>query len=165
MGEYLFLGYGALALIALWATWRDTDLVWIGVFLIGGWAVSNLADWYLPIERQPGPYAVIELLIVYVTSLAYMAELRRGRRRWPLLLLGGAAIVSVIATAAFTTQYPPSGRQVYLWKLTTNLCFAAECLFATTTGVIDGYRTGRFASLSRRGGRNLAADAARRERP
>jgi peptidoglycan/LPS O-acetylase OafA/YrhL len=161
VGEYLFLFYGALAVIALLSTLRDTDLIWVGLFLVGGWAVSNVLDWHTPITWQPGPYAVIELLIIYVASLAYFAD----RRRWPLLLLGGAAIVSIISTAAFSAQYQPAPGSVYVWKLTTNLCFAAECLFATWVGIADGYRTGRFVRLPRRSGGDMAPDAARRKRP
>ena len=153
--------YGSLAFIALYATWRDRDLVWLGWALVGGWAVSNALFFLTPLSWRPGPYSVIELLVLYAAALAWMVD---KRARWQLLILAGVNVLSITANVAFSATYSPNARQIYVWELATNLCFAAECLIATWVGIADGYRSGRFGRLSRDSERHMAPDAARRER-
>lgn len=154
--------YGSLAALSMWSTCRDRDLVWLGAALVGGWAVSNALFFLTPITWRPGPYSVIELLVFYAAGIAWAED---KRRRWPLLILAGINVLSIAANVAFSANFDPTPRQIYLWELTTNLCFAAECLIATWVGLADGYRSGRFGRLPHRDGGGVAPDAARREGP
>jgi hypothetical protein len=137
--HYVFLIYGALAVLALWACGRDRDLQGIGACLVFGWAFSNLLDWSFPATAKPGPYTFIEIL---VALFAYLAWENRQERR--ILLVMCVNIVSICANIALALNNPPDRQQIYAHALTTNLCFAAECLLVTWAGIVDGLRIGRF---------------------
>lgn len=140
----LFLAYGFLALLAFWACARDRDLFWIGAWLLGGWGISNLLDWYAPASSAPGPYTLIEIMVLTAVYCAWVEHRRIG-----LVLIAIASTASIAANVAFAAIFSPSSRQIYLWEATTNMTFAAECLFAFGVGVAHGYRTGRFPRWSR----------------
>lgn len=152
--------YGSLAALALWATWRDRELVWIGFWLVGGFLISNVLFFLATLEWRPGPYSVIEVMVFFAAMMAWAEE---RRLRWPLLILCGVNVLSIAATVAFAATIAPNRSQIFLWELTTNICFAVECLLATWVGVADGYRTGRFARVPRSDGRVVAPDAARED--
>jgi hypothetical protein len=152
--------YGVLALIAFLATLRDPDLLWIGAWLLGGWAISNYLHATMPVTELVGPYSMIEFMVLYATSIAWGTH----RRYWPLLIIGALNLVSIAVNIGFSRNFPPTGRQIYLWELTTNLCFAGQCLLATGVGIFDGFRVGRFNRLSDLWKRAVAAYAARSAR-
>lgn len=149
--------YGLLAGVAFWATFRNSDLMWIGIWLTSGYVISNIFHALLPVSDLPGPYSLIEFMVLFATSIAWDAH----RRYWPLLVLGGVNILSICINIAFASFFPPSGRQVYLFEVTTNLCFAVECLLATGVGLFDGIRSGRFHRLPRLWRRVVASYADR----
>lgn len=152
--------YGCLAALAFWATWRDRDLIWLGFWLVFGYLISNALFFLAPLDWRPGVYSVIEVMVFFAASMAWYVE---KRHRWQLLILCWANILSIAATVAFAATITPNPRQIFLWELTTNICFAVECLLATWVGVADGYRTGRFVRLPRSDGRAVAPDAARKD--
>jgi hypothetical protein len=151
VGEYLFLAYGVLAGIALWATWpckeparpweiEDFALLWIGLWLVIGWAISNALDWYAPEHWAPGPYTFIEVMVAFSAAKAW------AEHRYPALIaLVAITLLSIGFNAIYASHHPPSDWQTYLWKTATNACFAAECLIAIRVGVSHGYRIGRFS--------------------
>lgn len=153
----LLIFFGALALLAGWTTVHDEDLRWIGFWLLIGYALSNFLHANLPVTSMPGPYSVIEVLVLLFASIAWDSH----RRCWPLLVLAGVNILSICANIAFASLFPPSHRQIFLFELTTNLCFVAECLLATGVGVYNGLGDGRFAWLSGLRGRVMASYVAR----
>lgn len=135
----LFLLYGIFGASAFWATCRDDYLRWIGLWLIVGWAASNILDFnHYPVADRVGPYTAIEIMVAVATSWALVE-----RSRWLIAILI-FNLISIAANIGLALNYPATDRQVYLWKATTNLCFAAECLFAFGIGVAHGLRTGRI---------------------
>lgn len=153
----LLIFFGTLALLAAWATKGEEDLQWVGVALLAGYALSNLLHATMRVTNMPGPYSLIEFLVLFLTSIAWDSH----RRCWPLLVLAGVNIVSICTNIAFASIFPPSPRQIYHFELTTNLCFVAECLLATGVGVYNGRRHGRFSWLSGVWGRSVATNVAR----
>lgn len=150
--------YGSLAGLACWATWRDFDLRWIGMWLVAGFVISNALFFLAPLSWRPPVYSVVEFMVLLSASIA----LAEGKRpKLALVLLGGVTVVSIASNVAFAFENGYTLRQINRWEVTTNLCFAAECLLATWAGIADGYRTGRFARLPRPWRRGVAPDAAR----
>lgn len=135
----LFLFYGALAALAFWATYRDEYLRWIGVWLCLGWVASNVLDFsHVSVPDRIGPYTGIEVM---VATAAAWAIFRRSRLLTFIMMFN---LLSIAANIGLALNFPSDERQIYLWKVTTNLCFAGECLFAFGIGVGHGYRIGRF---------------------
>lgn len=135
--------YGALAALAVWATWSD-DMWLLGAALMLGFIVSNVVWFAAPVSWRPGPYSSIEVLIA---AAAFGALDKAGgctRRFAGLVMILGVNIVSICANVALVFNTPPNMRQVWLHEVTTNVCFAVECLLAVGVGVAHGYRTGRF---------------------
>lgn len=155
----LFMLYGSLAALALWATWRDHDLYWIGVWLAVGWAVSNMLFATLPPQARPGPYTVIEVLVALSAYFAWAEHRHRA-----LVVLVGVNVLSIMANVAFASTISPVPRQIWLYEVTTNMCFAAECLLAAGVGIAHGRRAGRFDSWVGAGRRALEPHVARQRR-
>lgn len=149
--------YAAFATGAVWATWADDDLRWVGVWLLTSFAASNWLHAEMHVSSLPGPYAMIEVMILLAAAVAWDSH----RRYWGLVLLGGINILSICASIAFAAEKPILPRHVFVFELTTNLAFAAECLLAIGAGIADGYRTGRFNRLPFGGRRSVAAHVAR----
>lgn len=160
MGQFVFLFYGALAFAALYTTWHDRDLRCIAFWLVLGWALSNALDWYAPIEWRLAGYSMIEFAVLFTTALAFFIN----RQNWPLIVLAAVNIFSIMANIGFGMNFPPEGRQVFRWEVTTNIFFAIECLIAGGVGIVDGRRIGRVFRLPRLGSGDLAPNAAREGR-
>src|SRR5687768_3754140 len=69
----LIVFYGALAALAVWATWKDEDLRWIGWMLAGGFVLSNILYFTAPVTARPGPYTLIEILVALAAYCAWGA--------------------------------------------------------------------------------------------
>lgn len=135
----IFLIYGALAVAAFWATCRDEYLRWLGLWLLGGWMLSNILYFgNVRVSDRIGPYTATEIMVAVAAAWA-MAE----RTRWLTAILV-FNLISIAANIGLAINYPPDDRQIYLWSVTTNICFGAECLFAFGIGVFHGFGTGRF---------------------
>lgn len=134
------LFYGSLALFAMWATWRDFHLRWVGAWLVAGFVLSNALFFTVPIEHRVGPYSFIEVMVAVTTMSAWTEHRYRA-----LIALVAFNLASIGANIAFAVYFPPSRQQIFLWEVTTNICFAAECLIAAGVGIAHGYRTGRFS--------------------
>lgn len=152
--------YGSLALLALWATWRDFDLRWIGAWLVAGYVLSNALFFTVAVAHRVGPYSFIEVMVA-VTAMSAWTE-HRYRALIGIVVFN---LASIGANIAFAVHFPPSQRQIFLWEVTTNICFAAECLIATGVGIAHGYRTGRFSRRLRDSGIDAQPDAAREGKP
>lgn len=133
------LGYGVLACVAMWATWRNFELFWVGFWLVFGWAASNLLFAYAPVEARPGPYTVIEMMVALAAFCAFAEH-----RYKALIGVVMFNVASIAINVAFATLSDPDQRQIYLYEVTTNLCWAGQCLLAAGVGVAHGRRTGRF---------------------
>jgi len=157
----LLLLYGGLAFMAVLATIRDEDLRWIGLWLLAGFALSNFLHARVNVTDLPGPYSLIEFMVLVAVGVAW----DNHRKYWALLVLAGINILSICINIGFGTTFPPSKQQIYLFELTTNICFAAECLLAIGVGLADGLRNGRFAPLSRFWERAVAPHVARAKGP
>lgn len=132
--------YGTLAVLALWATWRDEDLRWIGWMLAVGYGLSNILFFMVPVAAWPGPYTMIEIL---VALFAYCAWGATGYRA--LIVLVVFNLVSVGINVNFAAAgFEPSQYETMVFVVGTNICFAAECLLTLGVGIAHGYRTGRF---------------------
>lgn len=153
--------YGSLAALAFWMTCRDPDLLWVGGWLLLGWMISNVLHAYCNVSSLPGPYSLIEFMILFATSIAWDSH----RSCWPLLLIGAVNIISICANIAFAAFYPPDPRQVFAWEMTTNVCFVIECLLAGGVGFYDGCRTCRFRRVPALWRRALAAYDSRSKKP
>ena len=141
----LLVFYGSLTALAVWATWRDENLRWIGVALLTSWAASNFTWFLLSVVSRPAIYTMTEM---FVMVSAYMAwEMRRPGPKSDQLLLALIAVstLSTMANVALARVGKPTFAQIHLHELATNICFALECLIVAGVGVADGYRTGRFA--------------------
>ena len=152
------LFYGSLALLALWATWREFDLFWVGIWLFIGFVASNVMFASMAVRDLPGPYTFIECLVAVAAVSAWVALRYRG-----LIALVAVNLMSIGFNVAYALNRPPTPYQDYLWVAATNVCFAAECLIVAGVGIAHGYRTGRFTRRLRVR-RHSAAPAARRER-
>lgn len=148
--------YGSLAALALWATCRDEYLRWIGFWLVGGFVLSNILFFSgVSASQRIGPYTAIEIMVAVSATWAAAA-----RTRW-LIAIIVFNLLSIAANIGLAANFPPTPRQIYLWELTTNMCFAAECLFAFGIGTAHGLRTGHFNSWVRLRRHPAQPDAAR----
>lgn len=149
--------FAAFAAGAVWSTWADDDLRWIGIWLATSYGAANWMHGNMHPTNLPGPYAMIEVMILLAAGVAWDSH----RQYWWLVLLGGINILSICACIAFASQFPILPRHIFIFELTTNLAFAAECLLAIGAGIADGYRTGRFNRLPFGGRRSVAPHIAR----
>lgn len=152
------LFYGSLALLALWATWRDFDLLWIGLWLFIGFVASNIMFATMPVHDLPGPYTFIETMVATAVVSAWASH-----RSPAMIAIVAVNLVSIGFNVAYALNRPPTAYQDYLWVAATNACFAAECLIVIGVGIAHGYRTGRFTRRLRLR-RGAAAPAASRKR-
>lgn len=149
--------YATFTAGALWATWPDDDLRWVGVWLLVSFAAANWMHANMAVTDLAGPYSLIEFMILLAAGVAW----DNHRRYWGLVLLGGINLLSICVCIAFATEKPATPRHIFVFELTTNLCFAAECLLAMVAGIADGYRTGRFDCMLFGGRRPVAPHVAR----
>lgn len=133
------LAWGALVLVTIWATSCDRDLAWIGGALALGWLVSNALVMWAPLSWQVAGYTGIEVI---VAASVIMALAWHGL--WQLKLILVLNMLSIAANLTFALYFSEQQQQVLLWKWTTNLIFAGECLLAIGAGVSHGLRSGRF---------------------
>jgi hypothetical protein len=168
--------FAALALLALWACWRDSDLFWVGLWLVGNCVLSNIIQFgfVLPIEDpaarlaavgalKPGLFTFVEAM----TAVAVFCAWTDYRHYSPgiarsLIALIMCNTVSICFNVALAAYFPPDARQVFLYEATTNLIFTIECLLAFGIGVAHGVWSGRFSRwprLSRRAAKPHAARA------
>lgn len=134
----LFL-YGSLAVLALWASWHEMDLRWIGLALVFSFIVSNLTWLFGTIDNRAGAYTMCEILVALA---AYMAWEDQRSRALPLL--GMICAVSISANIALSLHQHPIWAQIHTHEVITNLCFALECLTTAGMGIAHGIGTGRF---------------------
>lgn len=149
--------FAAFTTLAVWSTWVDDDLRWVGVWLLVSYGAANWMHAEMHVSGLPGPYAMIEVMILLATAVAWDSH----RRYWGLVVLGGLNILSICVCIAFAAEKPIVPRHIFVFELTTNICFAAECLLAIGAGIADGYRTGRFNRLPFGGRRTVATNVAR----
>lgn len=132
--------YGALTALAVWATWKEPNLCWLGCSLAFGFGFSNFLYFTTPIEIRPGPYTFIEVIVAVCAYLALESL------RYQVLIY--VIVVNIISTGIniyfASLGAEPSKWHCHAFGLGTNICFAAECLLATSAGVKHGYSTGRF---------------------
>ncbi len=132
--------YGALTALAVWATWKDEDLRWIGWMLAAGFFVSNILFFTAPVMAWPGPYTTIETLVALAT---YCAWRLLGYRL--LIVLVAFNLTSLGITVNFAAAgLDPSRYEIMVFVVGTNICFTVECLLTLGVGIAHGYRTGRF---------------------
>jgi hypothetical protein len=138
--------YGALAALAVWATWKDEDLRWIGWMLAAGYVVTNILYFTVPITAHSGPYTLIEVLVALAAYCAWGAT---GYRL--LIALVAVNLASIGITVNFAAAgADPSRYQIFVFVVGTNICFAVECFLTLGVGIAHGYRTGRFRLRFRR---------------
>lgn len=132
--------YGAFAGVALWATYRDRDLMPLGLALLASFLISNLC-WFAgaPFSFKPGLYTMLQVTIAVATSMAFAKHCGLA-----LKLIVAVTLISICANIWFAAIISPVWRQIHLWEVTTNICFAVECLLAAGVGVSHGIFTGRF---------------------
>lgn len=135
-----FVLYGALAALAVWATWKDEDLRWIGWMLAASFCVSNALYFTQPLTAWPGPYTLAEMLIALAAYCAWAVT--RYRLLVALVVLNLASIGINLNFAA--SGLAPSRHEIFVFVVGTNICFAVECLLTLGVGIAHGYRTGRF---------------------
>lgn len=131
--------YGAFAAAAFAATFRDGDLFWVGFWLVSSFATSNFL-WLLsvPAADRPGVYTMLEVIVAVASYCAW------GNHPCPALkVLVAVNALSICANIAFAAIISPTWRQVHAWEVTTNLCFAIECMLAIGVG-LHGRRVSRF---------------------
>jgi NADH:ubiquinone oxidoreductase subunit K len=130
----LLVFFGLLAGLAVFATWRDSDLRPIGLALAAGFAVSNALHFLAPVVARPGPYTMIEMTIAL---FAYCAWGVHGGRK--LIALVCVNLISVAFNINFALEgFEPSSSAAYIFVLGTNLCFVVECLLALSVGIAHG---------------------------
>lgn len=154
----VWLFYGSLAGLAVWATCRDRDLSWIGAMLVLNLVVSNLLWFFSSVESRPGAYTMLELFVALSAVMCWLEHRYRG-----LIALVAVAGLSIAANVALAATWSPTDGQVRMHEIITNVCFALECLIATGVGVAHGYRTGRFRRRLIPGRLRAQSDAARKE--
>ena len=137
--------YGLLAGLACAATCKDAELRWLGAWLVLGYLISNALyfEGVAPSYRV-GPYSMIEIMILTAAFCSLISH-----NRWPLIGVMGLNLLSIAANIALALYNFPSHRQIYIWDVTTNMCFVGECLLTIGMGVAYEYRSGRFHSLLR----------------
>lgn len=152
------LFYGSLAALALFATWRDIDMFWVGLWLALGFVASNIMFASMVVRDLPGPYTFIEVMVAVAAVAAWTSHRYRG-----LIALVAVNLTSIGFNVVYALNRPPTPYQDYLWVVATNACFAAECLIVAGVGIAHGYRTGRFSRRLRLR-RGTASPSVARER-
>lgn len=145
-----------LAALAVWATWWDEDLRWVGGWLALGNIMSHGLYFAAPVTAWPGPYTLIEMLVALAAYCAWGAT---GYRALTVLVAFNLASIGVNLNFALAGE-APSAREVYIFVLLTNICFTVECLLALGVGIAHGFSRGRFRLPRRR--RNPQPNAARK---
>lgn len=131
--------YGSMAGLALWATWHESDLRWIGAAICFNFLASNAVWLFGPIASRSGVYTMCEILVALA---AYMAWEDLRYRALPLL--GMIAAISICANIVFAMQNEPIWTQIHTHEVITNICFTLECVVTFGMGVWHGARAGRF---------------------
>lgn len=122
--------YASLAGFALWTCWPNHDLRCVGFALIGSYLASN-AVWFLgEPHMRPMIFSLCEVVIMAMAFLAWRAASYRS-----MVQLVIVSLISIGANIVFASIISPEPRQIFSFEVTTNLCFAAECLIATGTGI------------------------------
>lgn len=146
MVAYLVL-YGSMAALAIWATYWDEDLRWVGFWLGTGCIVSNIFYFSAPLTARPGPYTLIEIMVALAAYCAWAS--REYRALIAVVAINLLSIMFNIWFAAIGAH--PNKYQGEVFVVGTNLCFAAECFLTLGIGVAHGYRIGRFRRRLRLG--------------
>lgn len=135
----LFLIYGSLAALALWATWHEDDLRWVGIALMLSFTVSNVV-WYVgtPADR-PGIYTMLEIFVAVMAFTAW--GMTRHSALIGLVILNA---LSIVANIAFAMKLHPIREQINTYEQITNAIYVLECLVATGVGLRHGTGIGRF---------------------
>lgn len=131
--------YGSLAIVALWASWRDDDLRWVGLAICFSFIASNLTWFFMATVTRPGVYTMCEIFISLTTYMAWH-ELRYKI----LIAIVMVSALSICANVALSLQLQPVWTQIHTHEMITNVCFVLECLLTFGAGVMHGVRTGRF---------------------
>jgi hypothetical protein len=135
----LMILYGGMAVLALWATWHEPDLRWIGLALAFSFTASNLVWFFGTLDNRTGVFTMCE---IFVALAAYMAW--EDLRYRALAGLGIICAISITANIAFVSNMHPKWSQIHTYELITNLCFALECLTTAGMGIAHGVGIGRF---------------------
>lgn len=143
--------YGSLAGAAVYATWHDEELRWIGLALVLSFLLSNLVWANGTQQDRAGVYTMTEIVVLAAAGQAWRKE-----GRWALVALVAVCVLSICANIAYASV-PPSDRTGDLHKTITNATFFLECLLVAGLGVADGIRSGRFRHWSADSGRNPEA--------
>lgn len=145
---YNWLAFAALAIAACAAAWRDFELRPVGIAIVGSWAASNAAHyWIAPLER-PAAYTVAEAMVL---SMAFLAHVCGASRL--LVALVAVCVVSIGLNVHMTMHLRPTLAQIHSWELATNLCFSVECSLVICAGLherlhrtFDRVAHGRFGA-------------------
>lgn len=150
----LTLFYASAVGAALWLSWPDEDLRFVGLALLFSFIISNLLWWLAPAASRPGVYSMLELLIVLSAALAY-----GQRREWGLAGVVVAAIGSIAANIGFASLSKPSIEHIRTYETVTNVAFLIECSLCAWVGGLNSVRIGRFSRLFDRGRRDIKPHA------
>ena len=135
--------YGTLVALSLWATWHDLHLRTVGAMLTISFCASNAAWFTGDAGTRAGIYTMLEILVSVSAFLAFSFSEYKGER-WFMRGIVAVSVLSICVNIAFASILTPINHQIYLYDIATNICFAAECLLATTAGLFNGVGVGRF---------------------
>ena len=127
--------YAGLAVAACVASWRNVELRPVGVAVVVSLAASNAAHWWLPAMERPAAYTVAEATVL---SMAFLAHVCGASRL--LVAIVAVSIVSIGLNIRMTTIDAPTLEQIRGWEVSTNVCFAAECLLVITSALHERVR-------------------------
>lgn len=137
----LYALYGTLGTAAFLACLWERNLRWVGAWLLVGFAVSNLLDWYAPLAYQIAGYTAIEMLI----AVAAICATTTFTPKAPLLGIVALNLLSIGVNGIFALNSINNlhdQQQKLAWEVTTNIIFAMECAVAIGVGSAHVVRTG-----------------------
>lgn len=125
--------YGGLAALAVASTWRVAELRCLGIALLAGFLLSNLAHFALSFDERPAAFTVIE---IGISLCAFIARTLGAPRAMVAII--SISVLSVTANIAISLYDHPSLYQIHVWEGITNLCYIGECLLASGAGIYAG---------------------------
>lgn len=120
------VGFGLLALLALWATSNDHSRGIIARVIFLTFIISNLMFYTVEPVLRPTIQPIFDMCIGIAAFAAW--EYRRG---WDVPVLIALATLSACASVAHSITQEAQ----YAWELTTNLIYVAECLVVSARGM------------------------------
>jgi len=155
-----------LVLTASTVSWHNHEIRNICFALLLSWAVSNLTAITLPFDYRVLIYPVLEVIVGLMAGGAWLVmrftpgDSRSSEGQLVCIAIVVVTLISVACVVNYAGTITSGQGDRYLFVLSTNICFAVECILAGAWGVRDAlHRAVGIARLFHSAGPPVGANA------